>query len=153
MDGNPPENKGVGGNVVKCGLLFMFDGVFEGPHRFVCCNLDRKDAIWRVSENPTVQFKDRQCGRHDWGSWMEYRVNAISKAVRPPRKTDPTVMWSLYVVVTSSFMWLGGSLNHYHHQVGLSHGLLRARRVQYWTSNTMTPQSIHTHQITIINTI
>ena len=60
-DGNLPEVESVGGDVVKCGLFFLFYTTSEGPDRLVRCNLDSKNAIRRVSKDPTVQSKDRRC--------------------------------------------------------------------------------------------
>ena len=61
-DGNLPEVESVSGDVVKCRLLFLFYTTSEGPDQLVRCNLDSKNAIRRVSEDPTVQSKDRRCG-------------------------------------------------------------------------------------------
>ena len=50
-----PEVKHVGRNVIECGLLLLLNSLLDGANRFCLCNLDRKDAVRSIAQDPTVE--------------------------------------------------------------------------------------------------
>jgi hypothetical protein len=60
-DGDLPEVKRVGSNVIEFGLLLVLDHFLEGADSFCVRDLHRKVTLGFIAEYPVVEL---ECGRH-----------------------------------------------------------------------------------------
>jgi hypothetical protein len=54
-DINPPENEGVGSDMIEHGCLFLLDGFLESPNILVGLYVDSEGNVRMIAENPAVE--------------------------------------------------------------------------------------------------